>query len=108
MSTGQVKYLIDAFRQVPALRLLSARGAPLLTGREEQVVALVAQGMGNREIARRLEVAENTVKKSMLRIFDKLGISNRVELVLYALTARDEFRPEEADTSLKPVPDYSD
>jgi Bacterial regulatory proteins, luxR family len=54
------------------------------------VVTLVAEGLGNRAIAKQLKVTENTVKKSLLRIFDKLGISNRVELVLYALTNREE------------------
>jgi hypothetical protein len=45
----------------------------------------VADGLGNREIARKLSLSEHTIKNYMFRIFDKLGISNRVELVLYAL-----------------------
>jgi DNA-binding CsgD family transcriptional regulator len=61
----------------------------LLTPREEQVVAHVSAGLPNRSIARHLGVAESTIKKSLLRVFDKLGVSNRVELVLYALTRRD-------------------
>ena len=64
------------------------RGEGLLTPREDQVVNLVAEGTGNREVALQLGVKENTVKKSLLRIYDKLGVSNRVELVLYALTHR--------------------
>jgi len=40
----------------------------------------------NREIARELNLKENTVKKSLLRVYDKVGVSNRVELVLYALS----------------------
>ncbi len=47
---------------------------------------LVADGLGNRDIGRRLNLAENTVKNYLFHIFDKLGISNRVELVLYALS----------------------
>jgi DNA-binding NarL/FixJ family response regulator len=58
----------------------------LLTPREEQTVSLVTEGLNNREIASELNLKENTVKKSLLRIYDKLGISNRVELVLYALS----------------------
>jgi DNA-binding CsgD family transcriptional regulator len=60
----------------------------LLTAREEQIVNLVTEGIGNRDIAQQLGIKENTVKKSLLRTYDKLGVSNRVELVLYALTHR--------------------
>jgi DNA-binding NarL/FixJ family response regulator len=60
-------------------------GINILTKREEDLVRLVADGLGNREVARRLNLSEHTIKNYMFRIFDKLGISNRVELVLYAL-----------------------
>jgi len=70
---------------VPALRVFNAKGNPLLTPRHEQVVALVAEGLGNREIAGELHLSESTVKKYLNRIFEKLGISTRVELVLYAV-----------------------
>ncbi len=65
--------------------MVNARGVTLLTPREEQVVALVADGLSNREVARELGLSEHTVKKYMFHIFDKLGISSRVELVLYAV-----------------------
>lgn len=55
---------------------------------------MAAEGLTNRDMACELKVSENTVKKSLLRIFDKLGVSNRVELVLYALTHRDAVVPE--------------
>lgn len=58
----------------------------MLTPREDQIVTLVAEGLSNREIATELNVKENTAKKSLLRIYDKIGVSNRVELVLYALS----------------------
>ena len=54
----------------------------MLTPREDQVVNLVAEGIGNRDIAQQLGIKENTVKKSLMRIYDKVGVSNRVELVL--------------------------
>jgi len=54
--------------------------------REEQVVALVADGLSNRHVASELGLSEHTVKKYLFRIFEKLGISNRVELVLYAMS----------------------
>ena len=51
-------------------------------------MGMVADGASNRAIAQQLLIKENTVKKSLMRIYDKLGLSNRVELVLYALTHR--------------------
>jgi len=83
-STEQLNYLIELVSEVPSLRVLNTRGRPLLTPREEQVVALVAEGLGNRQIASELNLSEHTIKKYLFRIFDKLGISTRVELVLYA------------------------
>ena len=85
-NTEQMRYLIEALSLGPSVRLVNSRGEALLTPREEQTVNLVAEGLMNREIARELNLKENTVKKSLLRIYDKLGVSNRVELVLYALS----------------------
>ena len=84
-TTGQLNCLLDSVCQVPALRVLTANGENLLTSREEQVVALVADGLSNRDVATELGLSEHTVKKYLFRIFEKLGISSRVELVLYAL-----------------------
>ena len=56
-----------------------------LTPREESVIRLVVQGMVNREIADTLHLSEHTIKNYLFRIFDKLGVSNRVELALYAV-----------------------
>jgi DNA-binding NarL/FixJ family response regulator len=81
----QLNSLLESVCQVPCLRVLSANGEKLLTSREEQVVALVADGLSNRDVASELGLSEHTVKKYLFRIFEKLGISSRVELVLYAL-----------------------
>ena len=61
------------------------RAVRQLPRRKAQVVALVADGLTNRDVASELGLSEHTVKKYLFRIFDKLGISNRVELVLYAV-----------------------
>ena len=87
-STEQMGYVIDALSEAPSTRVINAKGEGMLTPREEQIVNLVAEGIGNRDIAQQLGIKENTVKKSLLRTYDKLGVSNRVELVLYALTHR--------------------
>jgi DNA-binding NarL/FixJ family response regulator len=87
-NSEQMAYVIEALTSSPPARVVNAKGEGLLTPREEQVVNRVAEGTGNREVAQQLGIKENTVKKSLLRIYDKLGVSNRVELVLYALTHR--------------------
>jgi two-component system, NarL family, response regulator DegU len=78
-------------------------GLNLLSRREEEVMRLVAEGLGNREIADLMKLSEHTVKNYLFRIFDKLGISNRVELVLYAVSnpktvAPSSPRPEKLVT----------
>lgn len=60
----------------------------LLTARELEIVALVAQGFRNKEIADKLSIGEQTVKNHLHNIFDKLGVSDRLELALYALHHR--------------------
>jgi len=71
---------------MPFVRLVDNDSANLLTKREEDLVRLVADGLSNRDIARKLNLSEHTVKNYIFRIFEKLGVSNRVELVLYALS----------------------
>jgi DNA-binding NarL/FixJ family response regulator len=85
-NSEQLQYLIEVITQVPSLRMVNAVGAKLLTPREEQVVALVADGLSNRDVAHELSLSVHTIKKYLYRIFDKLGISSRVELVLYAVS----------------------
>ncbi len=90
----QMNYMLDALGDVPTLRVVNSNGRFLLTPREEQVVALVADGLTNRGVAEELGLSEHTIKKYLLRIFDKVGISSRVELVLYAMS-HGEHRPSE-------------
>ncbi len=86
LNTEELQHVLLAFTQLPQLRIVDAEGSKLLSSREEEVMHLVAEGLANREIARQLNLSEHTVKNYLFHIFDKLGISNRVELVLYAMT----------------------
>ena len=86
LNNQHVSYVLDALSEVPTLRVVNANGRSLLTPREEQVVALVADGLANRQVAGELGLSEHTIKKYLLRIFDKVGVSSRVELVLYAMS----------------------
>jgi len=94
INSQQINYVLDALSEVPTLRVVNSTGRSLLTPREEQVVALVADGLTNRGVASELGLSEHTIKKYLLRIFDKVGISSRVELVLYAMS-HGENRPAE-------------
>jgi len=59
--------------------------APHLTRRESEVVRMVAQGLRNREIASRMFISEQTVKNHLRAIFEKLHVTDRLELALYAI-----------------------
>jgi DNA-binding NarL/FixJ family response regulator len=63
----------------------AVRPADTLTRREKAVIGCLMQGFPNREIARSLSIAEQTVKNHLRSIFDKVGVSDRLELVLYAI-----------------------
>ena len=82
----EMEYVFEALTQARPLRVVNPDGLNLLSRREEEVMRLVAEGLGNREIAEMLALSEHTVNNYLFHIFDKLGISNRVELVLYAVS----------------------
>jgi DNA-binding NarL/FixJ family response regulator len=85
-SSKELEVVLDALFRAAGLRIVDAKGAMLLSSREEEVVRLVAEGLGNRDIAHQLSLSEHTIKNHMFRIFEKLGVSSRVELVLYAFS----------------------
>lgn len=81
----EMAYLIEALRRSPSRHITNANGVSLLTKREEEVVALAVDGLTNRDIAKHLGLSQHTIKNYLFEIFEKLGVSTRVELVLYAL-----------------------
>jgi DNA-binding NarL/FixJ family response regulator len=85
-TNAQLEHVIQALMQVPAPSITRPEVTTVLTKREEQVTRLVASGLSNREISERLGLSQHTVKNYLFRVFDKLGFSTRVELVLYMLT----------------------
>jgi DNA-binding CsgD family transcriptional regulator len=56
-----------------------------LTARERQVITLVSAGYTNKALAQKLRISEDTAKYHLTNIIDKLGVSNRLELVLFAV-----------------------
>jgi DNA-binding NarL/FixJ family response regulator len=89
-------YIVDALSQAMPLQLQDSRGLNLLSKREVSVVRLVADGMTNREVSTELGLSEHTVRNYLFHIFDKLGVSTRVELVLYCLQEKQVPPPEDA------------
>jgi DNA-binding CsgD family transcriptional regulator len=57
------------------------QGGASLTNREREILALLADGLGNKQIAARLGISPNTVKTHLELLFDKIGVSSRAEAV---------------------------
>ena|SRR6202158_4778456 len=83
-------FLLEFLAQLKPLRVVkSSGGMRLLTPREAEVVHLLAEGMSTREISHKVGVTEHTIRNYLSNIYDKLGVSSRVELALYAITRED-------------------
>jgi two-component system nitrate/nitrite response regulator NarL len=91
-SSTEFQFVLDALAK-PPMADFRAKSGSLLSAREIDVVRCVAEGLSNREIAQRLKLTEHTVKNYLFRIFDKLGVSSRVEVVLYALGSNGRSTP---------------
>jgi DNA-binding NarL/FixJ family response regulator len=88
-NTEDGEHVLTALINTKPLEFSNVDGVALLTRREEDVARLVADGLKNREIAQKLNVKEHTIRNYMYRIFEKLGVSTRVELILYAYSQRN-------------------
>ena len=85
-------HALEALANMPLVRATSNKGIELLSARERQVIQHLAAGMTNREIAHTLELSPHTVKNYLFRIFDKLGVSSRTEL-LYLTMNNSQAQP---------------
>jgi DNA-binding NarL/FixJ family response regulator len=85
-------HALDVLASAPLVRATNHKGIELLSTRELQVVQHLAGGMTNREIAHALELSPHTVKNYLFRIFDKLGVSSRTEL-LYLTMNNSQSQP---------------
>jgi two-component system, NarL family, nitrate/nitrite response regulator NarL len=102
-NTEELHYVLSAFVRSPRPPKLASTVESRVTLREAAVVRLAIEGLSNREIATRLNLTEHTVKNYLFRVFDKLGVSNRVELVLSCLNQEENARIElAAKESLTP------
>lgn len=69
----------------PANNGKTSRERAQLSQREREIIILIAQGYKNKEIAEKMFITEQTVKNHLHNVFDKLGVSDRLELALYAI-----------------------
>jgi DNA-binding NarL/FixJ family response regulator len=79
----QLESVVEALMQAPAPILVETT---VLSRREEEIARFVASGLSNSEVAQRLSLSRHTVKNYLFHVYEKLGISTRIELVLYVLS----------------------
>jgi two-component system, NarL family, nitrate/nitrite response regulator NarL len=81
----QMGFAVEALAAAPRVRAVDAQGTSILSKRELEVVRSLAAGLTNREIGDRLQLSQHTVKNYLVRIFEKLGVTSRVELLSLTL-----------------------
>jgi two-component system, NarL family, nitrate/nitrite response regulator NarL len=87
-------FVLEFLTQLKPLRLVKPGGGMArLTPREAQVVHLLADGLSTRDISQKLALTEHTIRNYLSAIYEKLGVSSRVELALYAVAREDLSRP---------------
>jgi len=96
----QAECVVQALMRVPVPSMTRPDVTTVLSKREEQVARLVASGLSNREISKKLGLSQHTVKNYLFRVFEKLGFSTRIELVLCMLSQAK--RPARLDDSEVP------
>jgi two-component system nitrate/nitrite response regulator NarL len=79
-----VNWVIEAYR-AQAAALVSPHSQPRLSPKEMQIITCITQGKRNKEIAFQLGTTEQVIKNYLRKIYDKLGVSDRLELALYCL-----------------------
>jgi two-component system nitrate/nitrite response regulator NarL len=79
-----INWVIEAYR-AQAAALVSPRTQPRLSPKELAIITCITQGKRNKEIAFQLGTTEQVIKNYLRKIYDKLGVSDRLELALYCL-----------------------
>jgi DNA-binding NarL/FixJ family response regulator len=103
-----VNWVIEAYR-AQAAALTNPRTQPQLTEKELSIISCITQGMRNKEIAYQIGTTEQVVKNYLRKVYDKLGVSDRLELALYCLhhqvLTRHGIQPAGSSTpAAAPVP----
>ena len=85
-ATEHIDLLLQFVANLEPRLAVKKGGLTLLSAREQEVASLVAEGLSNRDIAHKLKLKEHTIRNYIFHIFEKLGLSSRVELALYAIS----------------------
>jgi len=85
ISRASVGDLVSAVRRLLVDAMEGASRKPKITPRQQEIIASVAAGRSNRQIAQQFSLSEDTVKRHLTNIFGRLGLSNRLELALFAV-----------------------
>jgi DNA-binding NarL/FixJ family response regulator len=101
-NSREVRFAIEALCASPTIRAVNAQGMTLLSPRELELVQYLAEGLTNRAIGARMGLSRHTVKNYLLRIFDKLGVSNRVELLALTLVQSSSSPKPQRETREAP------
>ncbi|HZQ66964.1 MAG TPA: LuxR C-terminal-related transcriptional regulator [Terriglobales bacterium] len=105
-ATGEhMAYALEALASAPTFRATDAKGLNLLSKRELQVVQSLAEGLTNREIAERMKLSQHTVKNYLFRVFEKLGVSNRVELLFMTMSQTGSRTSDPENSASRAMPD---
>jgi two-component system, NarL family, nitrate/nitrite response regulator NarL len=80
-SSEEMTFVLDVLAHSPDISAVDHQGMDLLSDRELEVVRSLAEGLTNREIGERLGLSRHTVKNYLFRVFDKVGVSSRMELL---------------------------
>jgi DNA-binding NarL/FixJ family response regulator len=105
-SSAELGFVLEALVDPPPIENRGLPSSRPLSRREAEIAHLVAEGFSNRQISERLDLSEHTIKNYLFRVFEKLGVSTRVELTLYALKRGKvpRTRPQAANTPPKAEP----
>ncbi|MGE5205181.1 MAG: LuxR C-terminal-related transcriptional regulator [Chlamydiota bacterium] len=98
-SNREMEFVLQVLRDTAPLRVIDSSGQPLLA-REQEIVECIAAGLSNREIGDRLKLSEHTVKNYLARVYHKLGVSTRAEVIFYACTYTQQAHNQVAEELL--------
>src|SRR5882724_5111123 len=107
-NSQQVTFAVEALASSPVVRAIDSNGLSLLSKREMDVVRSLAEGLTNREIAERLGLSQHTIKNYLFRVYDKLGVSNRLELLFMTLTQAGAPHATAPPLPVRSIPSHAD
>jgi two-component system, NarL family, nitrate/nitrite response regulator NarL len=97
-----VNWIIEAYR-AQAAALVNPRSQPRLSPKEMAIITCITQGKRNKEIAYQLGTTEQVIKNYLRKIYDKLGVSDRLELALYCLHNKIAHSDTDEETLVQKV-----